>query len=148
MLSLIGFNFSLKSCFLQPLFFPEFTLSLTPSCSCAWCLISINLMELLYINCSIHVSKNIVDVKLPYYHKSNLYILYIYNNNNNYNNKNNLLQLYSAFLETQSTLHSKGEGDLLIHHQCAASTWMMRRQPYCARTPTTHQLISGEQTVW
>ncbi len=63
MLSLIGFNFSLKSCFLQPLFFTEFTLSLTPSCSCARCLISINLMELFYFNCSIHVSKNIVDVK-------------------------------------------------------------------------------------
>ncbi len=29
-------------------------------------------------------------------------------------------------------------GNLLNHHQCAASTWMMRRQPYCARTPTTH----------
>ncbi len=32
-------------------------------------------------------------------------------------------------------------GNLLNHHQCAASTWMMRRQPYCARTPSTHQLI-------
>ncbi len=30
---------------------------------------------------------------------------------------------------------------LLVHHQCASSTWMMRRQPYCARMPTTHQLI-------
>ncbi len=38
-------------------------------------------------------------------------------------------------------------GDLLIHHQCAASTWMMRRQPYWARTSTTHQLIGGEETV-
>jgi len=27
-----------------------------------------------------------------------------------------------------------------------ASTWMMRRQPYCARTPTTHQLTGGEET--
>ncbi len=27
------------------------------------------------------------------------------------------------------------EGNLLIHHQCATSTWMMRRQSYCARTP-------------
>ncbi len=39
-------------------------------------------------------------------------------------------------------------GNLLNHHQCAASTWMMRRQPYCARTPTTHQLIGGEETEW
>ncbi len=37
--------------------------------------------------------------------------------------------------------------NLLNHHQCAASTRMMRRQPYCARTPTTHQLIGGEETV-
>jgi len=33
-----------------------------------------------------------------------------------------------------------GRGDLLSHHQCAASTWMMRQQPY----NTTHQLIGGE----
>ncbi len=39
-------------------------------------------------------------------------------------------------------------GCLLIHHQCAASTWMMRRQPLCARTPTTHQLTGGEETEW
>jgi len=25
-------------------------------------------------------------------------------------------------------------------------TWMMWRQPYCARTPTTQQLIGGEET--
>ncbi len=31
----------------------------------------------------------------------------VYNNNNN-NNNNNLLHLYSAFLDTQSALHSKG----------------------------------------
>ncbi|XDV43040.1 hypothetical protein PO909_011592 [Leuciscus waleckii] len=61
------------------------------------------------------------------------------------NNNNNLLHLYSAFLGTQSTLH--GRGNLLNHHQCAASTWMMRQQPYCARTPTTHQLTGGEETV-
>ncbi len=36
----------------------------------------------------------------------------------------------------------------LLNHQCAASTWMMRRQPYCARTPTTHQLTDGEETEW
>ncbi len=38
-------------------------------------------------------------------------------------------------------------GNLLNHHQCAASTWMMRRQPDCARTPTAHQLTGGEETV-
>jgi len=26
-----------------------------------------------------------------------------------------------------------------------ASTWMMRQQTYCARTPTTHQLTGGEE---
>ncbi len=61
-------------------------------------------------------------------------------------NNNNLLHLYSAFLGTQSALH--GRGNLLYHHQCAASTWMMWRQPYCARTPTTHQLTGGEETEW
>ncbi len=39
------------------------------------------------------------------------------------------------------------EGNLLNHHQCAASTWMMWWQPYCTRTPTTHQLTGGEETV-
>ncbi len=34
--------------------------------------------------------------------------LLFYNNNNNNNNNNNLLHLYSAFLDTQSALHSKG----------------------------------------
>ncbi len=67
-------------------------------------------------------------------------------NNDSTININNLLCLYSAFLGTQSALHRRG-GDLLNHHQCAASTWMMRRQPYCARTPTTHQLTGGEETV-
>ncbi len=43
------------------------------------------------------------------------------------NNNNNLLHLYSTFLGTQSALHTRG--NLLNHHQCAASTWMMRRQP-------------------
>ncbi len=33
----------------------------------------------------------------------------------------NTLHLYSTFLGTQNTLHRKG-GNLLIHHQCAAST--------------------------
>jgi len=36
-----------------------------------------------------------------------------------------------------------GKGNFVNHHQYAASTWMMQRQPYCARTPTTHQLIGG-----
>ncbi len=64
------------------------------------------------------------------------------------NNNNNSLHLYSAFLGTQSALHWRGGGGgLLNYHQCAASTWMMRRQPYCARTPTTHQLTGGEETV-
>ncbi len=37
---------------------------------------------------------------------------------------NNSLHLYSTFLGTQSSLQ-RGGGDLLIQHQCAASTWMM-----------------------
>ncbi len=54
------------------------------------------------------------------------------------------LCLYSAFLGTQSALHSKGRGgggDLLIHlihHQCAASTRSAHH------TPDT----GGEKTVW
>ncbi len=65
-------------------------------------------------------------------------------NNNYINNNNNLLHLYSAFLGTQSALHRRG--NLLIHHQCAASTWMMRRQPYCARTPPhTHTSLLMER---
>ncbi len=39
---------------------------------------------------------------------------------------NNSLHIYSTFLGTQSALHrGGGGGDLLIQHQCAASTWMM-----------------------
>ncbi len=49
------------------------------------------------------------------------------------------LSINSAFLGTQSVWHRRG--NLLIHHQCAASTWMMRRQPYCARTPHTRLLV-------
>jgi len=57
-----------------------------------------------------------------------------------------ILYIYTVlFLGPQSTSHMEG-GNLLSHHQCAASTWMMRRQPYCARTATTHQLIGGEET--
>ncbi len=72
------------------------------------------------------------------------YIWPIWRNVAFYNN-NNLLHLYSAFLGTQSALHRGG--GFLNHHQCAASTWMMRRQPYCARTRLTHQLTGGEETV-
>jgi len=35
--------------------------------------------------------------------------------------------------------------NLLNHHQCTASYWMMRWQPYSNRTLTTHQLIAGEE---
>ncbi len=53
-----------------------------------------------------------------------------------YNNNNNSLHLYSAFLGTQSTLHRRG--NLLIHHQCAGSTWMMRPMAAILRQ-NTHQ---------
>ncbi len=52
------------------------------------------------------------------------------------------MHLYSALLcIAQSTLQSCG-GSLLNHHQCAASTWMMRRLPQDNGAPalTTHQL--------
>ncbi len=51
------------------------------------------------------------------------------------------IALYYVLLYTQSTLQSYG-GSLLNHHQCAASTWMMRRQPQYngASVLTTHQL--------
>ncbi len=38
------------------------------------------------------------------------------------------IALYYVLLYTQSVLQLCG-GSLLNHHQCAASTWMMRRQP-------------------
>ncbi len=55
-----------------------------------------------------------------------------------------MMHLYSAFCVlwyTQSALQSCG-GSLLNHHQCAASTWMMRRLPQDngASALTTHQL--------
>ncbi len=51
------------------------------------------------------------------------------------------IALYCALLYTQSALQSCG-GSLLNHHQCAASTWMMRRLPQDndASALTTHQL--------
>ncbi len=59
----------------------------------------------------------------------------------NINNNNNLLNLYSAFLYIE-------RGNLLIHHQCAASTWMMRLQPYCAeRSPHTSYRWRGERVI-
>jgi len=55
--------------------------------------------------------------------------------------------IYIAFLGSQTALHTvwKG-GNLLNHHQCAASTWMMRWQPYCARMPTTSLLEERRQS--
>ncbi len=51
------------------------------------------------------------------------------------------IALYCVLLYTQSALQSCG-GSLLNHHQCAASTWMMRRllQDKGASALTTHQL--------
>ncbi len=53
--------------------------------------------------------------------------------------------IYIVLFWVLKALHIEG-GDLLNHHQCAASTWMWR-QPYCTRTPTTHQLTGGEETA-
>ncbi len=39
------------------------------------------------------------------------------------------IALYCILLYTKSALQSWGGGSLLNHHQCAASTWMMRRLP-------------------
>ncbi len=52
------------------------------------------------------------------------------------------IALYCVLLYTQSALQSCGGGGLLNHHQCVASTWMMRRQPQDngASALTTHQL--------
>ncbi len=61
-------------------------------------------------------------------------------------NYNNLLHSYGTF-SVLKVLYIEGGGDLLNHHQCAASTWMMWRQPYCARTPTTHQLTRGDRVM-
>ncbi len=55
------------------------------------------------------------------------------------------MHLYSAFIvycHTPKALYNHVGGSLLNHHQCAASTWMMRRQPQDndASALTTHQL--------
>ncbi len=51
------------------------------------------------------------------------------------------IELYCVLLYTQSALQSCG-GFLLNHHQCAASTWMMRQLPQdnAASALTAHQL--------
>ncbi len=51
------------------------------------------------------------------------------------------IELYCVLLYTQSASQSCG-GSLLNHHQCAASSWMMRRlaQDNGASALTTHQL--------
>ncbi len=51
--------------------------------------------------------------------------------------------IYIVLFWVFKALYIEG-GNLLNHLQCAASIWMMRQQPYCTRTPTTHQLI-GER---
>ncbi len=51
-------------------------------------------------------------------------------------NNNNLLHFIALFWLLKA-LYIAG-GNLLNHHQGAASFWIMRRQPYCVRTPTTH----------
>ncbi len=55
--------------------------------------------------------------------------------------------IYKALFWVLKALCIEG-GNLLNHHQCAASTWMMRRQPYCIRTLNTHQHTGGEETEW
>ncbi len=58
------------------------------------------------------------------------------------------IALSCVLLYTQSALQSYG-GSLLNHHQCAASTWMMRRQPQDngASALTTHQLQVEERVI-
>jgi len=65
----------------------------------------------------------------------------------NVNNKNNLLHLYSAFLGNQSTLAYIWKGECPQPPPMCSNTWIMRRQPYCATMPTTHQLTGGEERV-
>ncbi len=54
--------------------------------------------------------------------------------------------IYIALFWALKALYTEG-GNLLNHHQSVAFTWMMQCQPFCARTPSTHQLIGGEETV-
>ncbi len=51
---------------------------------------------------------------------------------------------YIALFWVLKALYIEG-WNLFNHHQCAASTWIMRQQPYCATTLTTHQLgVEGQ----
>ncbi len=50
--------------------------------------------------------------------------------------------IYTALFWVLKALYIEG-GHLLNQHQCAASTWMMRWQPFCTKTLTTHQLTGG-----
>ncbi len=92
--------------------------------------------------CSIVLSFYISIYHSVYYSVYHFVNHSIYFNNNN---DNNLLHLYSTFLGTQSALHSKG-GSPQTPPMCSIHL-MMRRQPYCTRTPPTHQLTGGEETV-
>ncbi len=55
------------------------------------------------------------------------------------------IALYCVLLYTQSALQSYEGGSLLNHHQCTASTWMMRRQPQ--RSPHTSYRWRGERVI-
>ncbi len=62
------------------------------------------------------------------------------------------IALYCVLLYTQIALQSCGGGlSLLNHHQCAASTWMMRQLPQYngASALTTHQLqVERRESHW
>ncbi len=61
------------------------------------------------------------------------------------------IALYCILLYTQSASQSCGGGSLLNHHQCAASTWIMRRLPQDngASALTTHQLqVERRESHW
>jgi len=57
-----------------------------------------------------------------------------------------MFHLYNAFIGTQSTLHMK-RGNLLNHHQCAASTWMMLWQSCWTRTHTSLTYTSSSSNL-
>ncbi len=71
-----------------------------------------------------------------------IYCIYNWETNEWMNEWGIYIALYCVWLYTQSALQSCGGGSLLNHHQCAASTWMMWRQPQDngASALTTHQL--------
>ncbi len=52
------------------------------------------------------------------------------------------MERFIVYCCTPKALYNHVGGSLLNHHQCAASTWMMRRQPQDNSTSalTTHQL--------